>query len=182
MRSESTADKVRRLMVELGRKTAGPGRIYLTGGTSAVLVGWRDATVDVDLKADPEPRHLFEALATLKNTLDINIELAAPSDFIPELAGWRERSVFIGRFGEVEFFHYDFYAQALAKIQRGHARDLSDVRQMLVRGLIAPAELRRLFEEALPRMLRYPALEPESLRQRLDAFLSTVHGERDDDR
>jgi hypothetical protein len=30
-----------------------PGRIYLTGGASAVLRGWRDSTVDVDLTIMP---------------------------------------------------------------------------------------------------------------------------------
>lgn len=161
-------------MQALGRETTGPGRVYLTGGTSAVLVGWRDSTVDVDLKADPEPGRFFEALARLKDDLDLNIELAAPSDFIPELPSWRERSVLIGRFGSLEFFHYDFYSQALAKIQRGHERDLADVREMLERGYVRTAELKRLFEAIVPRMLRYPALEPEAFRDRLDEFLASA--------
>ena len=46
------------------------------------------------------------------------MDLAAPDDFIPALPDWRERSVFIARHGTVEFFHYDFYAQALAKVAR----------------------------------------------------------------
>jgi hypothetical protein len=31
------------------------GRIYLTGGATALLYGWRSTTIDVDLKANPEP-------------------------------------------------------------------------------------------------------------------------------
>jgi len=42
-------------------------------------------TVDVDMKADPEPSGYFESIASLKNELSLNIELASPSDFIP---GW----------------------------------------------------------------------------------------------
>lgn len=42
-------------------------------------------TIDVDLKADPEPSGFFEAIAILKDELSVNIELANPSDFIPEL-------------------------------------------------------------------------------------------------
>ncbi|MBI6545269.1 MAG: hypothetical protein HY692_00655 [Cyanobacteria bacterium NC_groundwater_1444_Ag_S-0.65um_54_12] len=171
MRSESTLEKVHRLMDALSHETSGAGRIYLTGGASAVLVGWRDATVDVDLKADPEPRNFFEALAALKQRLDINIELAAPDDFIPALPGWRERSAFIGRFGTLDFFHYDFYAQALAKIERGHARDLADVRQMLERGLIEHGELRCLFEAIVPQLKRYPGIEAAAFRERLADIL-----------
>jgi hypothetical protein len=55
-----------------------------------------------------------------------NIELAAPDDFIPPLPGWEEWSIFIARRGKIDFYHYDLYAQALAKIERGHARDLAD--------------------------------------------------------
>ena len=98
------------------------GRIYLVGGASAVLLGWRAMTVDVDLKLDPEPIGAFEAIAELKDSLDINIELAAPDQFIPALPGWRERSPFVARHGRVAFHHYDFYGQALGKIERGHRR------------------------------------------------------------
>ena len=74
----------------LGRLARGPGRVYVTGGASALLFGWRDSTVDLDLRLDPEPRGMFEGLRDIKRSMDINIELASPSDFIPELPGWRE--------------------------------------------------------------------------------------------
>ena len=88
-------------------------------------------TVDIDLKPDPEPLGFFGAIAELKKKLDVNVELASPDDFIPELPGWCERSQFIGRFGKLDFFHYDFYAQAVSELERGHARDILDVRTML---------------------------------------------------
>lgn len=114
-------------MAALGKAVSGPGRIYLTGGATAVLYDWRQSTIDIDMKADPEPAGLFEAIVILKETLAINIELAAPDDFIPALPGWRERSLFITRSGELDFLHYDPYAQVLSKVERGHARDLQDV-------------------------------------------------------
>ena len=76
-------------MEAFGREATGPGRVYLTGGSTAVLEGWREATVDVDLKLDPEPAGAFEAIAHLKDTLDINVELAAPDQFVPPLPGWQ---------------------------------------------------------------------------------------------
>jgi hypothetical protein len=69
-------------------------------------------------------------LPRLKEQLGTNLELAAPDDFIPALPGWGDRSRYIGREGVVDFFHYDPYGQALAKIERGHAQDLADVREM----------------------------------------------------
>ena len=82
MRSETNKDKLERFMVALGNRVKSSGRIYLTGGATAVLYEWRTMTIDIDLKAEPEPRGLFEALALLKDELDINVELASPDDFI----------------------------------------------------------------------------------------------------
>lgn len=166
-RPPASADQVRRLMRRLGSAARSPGRIYLVGGSSAVLVGWRETTVDVDLKLDPEPGGVFEAIARAKEALNINVELAAPDDFIPELPGWRGRSPFIDRYGRVDYHHYDFHAQALAKIERGHAQDSADVKAMGRRGLIGAARLIEFFEAIEPALVRYPALDPASFRHRV---------------
>jgi hypothetical protein len=97
--------------------------------------------------------------------------LAAPDQFIPEVPGWQERSAFIARHGRLSFHHYDFYAQALSKIQRGHSQDLVDVREMLERGLIDRAELRRRFDLIEPQLYRYPAIDPEAFRREVEAVL-----------
>ncbi|HEV2391375.1 MAG TPA: hypothetical protein VG146_03330 [Verrucomicrobiae bacterium] len=93
MRAETDKLKLEAFMSALGNRVRGEGSIYLTGGATAVLHGWRPMTIDVDLKADPEPPGFFEALALLKDELDINVELASPDDFIPAVPGWRERSL-----------------------------------------------------------------------------------------
>lgn len=164
-------------MRAIGRAARGPGRVYLTGGTTAVLEGWRRSTVDADLKLDPEPPGVFEGLRRIKDDLDVNIELAAPDDFIPPLPGWQKRSRHIARHGAVDFFHYDFYGQALAKIERGHDRDLADVREMLARGLVEPAELRRLFAAIEPAMIRYPAIDADVFARKLEAVLGEGDGD-----
>lgn len=71
----------------LGQKARHEARVYFTGGTTAVLLGWRDSTVDVDLRFEPELDELFRALPEIKEKFQINIELASPSDFIPSLPG-----------------------------------------------------------------------------------------------
>lgn len=167
MRNPTDPTRLLNLLQELGRRARGPGRIYLVGGASALLVGWRDQTVDVDLKLDPEPAGIFEAIAKLKNELGVNIELAAPDQFLPEVAGWRERSPSVGRFGSIEVHHYDFCSQALAKLSRWQDRDRSDVAAMLERGLVGVGELRRAFEEIKPKLIRFPAIEPELIDQRI---------------
>ena len=70
MRETTDAAKVQELMRRLGAEARGEGRIYLVGGSSAVLLGWRAATVDVDLKLDPESIGVFHAIARAKNILN----------------------------------------------------------------------------------------------------------------
>lgn len=159
-------------MSELGREADQEVRLYFTGGATAVLLGWRPSTIDVDVKMEPEADPLFRALPRIKEKLEINIELAAPDQFIPEVPGWKERSSFIARQGRLSFYHYDFYAQALSKIERGHAKDLEDVREMIGRGLVDRVELRRRFEQIEPQLYRFPAIDPESFRRAVEAALA----------
>lgn len=171
MRGEADEQLIRKVISELGQSATGPGTVYLVGGCSVVLEGLRQSTIDVDLKLDPEPAGIFEAIARVKDRFQVNVELAAPDQFIPELPGWKERSPLIDRVGRVSFRHYDFYSQALAKIERGHRRDRDDVREMLEHGLIERHELMRLFEAIEDKLLRYPAINPAQFKQAVETFV-----------
>jgi hypothetical protein len=171
MRPDANADKLQQFLAEIGKHSNSPGKLYLTGGATAVLHGWRSSTTDVDIKFDPEPQGIFEAIRDIKEELEINIELAAPDQFIPEIPGWQERSFFVGMFGKVEVYHYDFYAQALAKIERGHERDLIDVRAMCTANLINTRNLRRFFNQIKPLISRYPSLDADTFQAKVDAFI-----------
>ncbi|MFM7182292.1 MAG: DUF6036 family nucleotidyltransferase [Verrucomicrobiales bacterium] len=174
MRQPLDIDKLKAFMVAMGGRTKGPGKIYLTGGATALLHGWRSMTVDVDIKADPEPSGYFESIAMIKDELSVNVELASPSDFIPELPDWRERSLFIARHGQLDFYHYDPYSQALSKLERGHGRDHADVESMLHNGLIEKKLLMVLFSGIEPALIRYPALDPESFRNTVEVFCNSI--------
>jgi hypothetical protein len=67
--------------------------------------------------------------------------------------------------------HYDFYAQALAKIERGEQKDLGDVREMLARRLIEPARAWDLFRAIEPKLYRFPAIDPARFRRAVGAAL-----------
>ena len=171
MRSKVDPQKIEQLMNILGREAQGSGCIYFTGGASALLIGWRGSTVDIDIRLDPEPPGIFQAIAKIKRDLNINIELASPQDFLPPLPGWRDRSVFIGRKGQISFYHYDFTAQALSKLSRGFDRDISDVQAMYEQKLFSLKELRDCFEAIAPDLIRFPSLDPDTLRSRVDDFI-----------
>lgn len=172
MRRPVDAERIRLLMRELGREADRGVNLFLTGGATAVLQGWRSSTLGIDVKLEPEIDSLLRSFARLEEKLELDIELAAPDQFIPEIPGWRDRSPFIAREGWISFYHYDFYAQALAKIERGHAQDLEDVRQMLDRGLIEPLELQGRYNQIEPFLYKFPAIDPPSFRRAVAAMVA----------
>src|ERR1051325_4804685 len=95
MRRNVTSAKLEEFMQRLGRGAKSGGVVYITGGATALMLGMREQTVDIDIKLDPEPKGAFEAIAELKDSLEVNVELASPDQFIPPLPGWKERSPLI---------------------------------------------------------------------------------------
>jgi uncharacterized nucleotidyltransferase DUF6036 len=173
MREKVTAARLEEFMKALGSGVSEAARVYLVGGASAVLLGWRDSTIDVDLKLVPENDQILRRLPSLKESLEINIELASPDDFIPELPGWQERSRFIRQEGKLTFLHYDFYAQALAKIEREHEIDLKDVQDLIKSKLVEPSRLLALFSQIEDQLHRYPALDAASFRRAVESLVET---------
>jgi hypothetical protein len=144
------------------------GACYLAGGATAVLLGWRPTTVDVDLTLIPEQDAVLRAIPQLKNELQINVELASPGDFIPLPAGWEDRSLPADRGRRLAFYHVDPYSQALSKLERDHARDREDVRALVRSGLVDTEQLLRYFEEIEPALYRFPAIDPRAFRARVE--------------
>ncbi len=168
MRQVADVDRIRRFMQVFGAAADVATRVYFTGGATAVLLGWRTSTIDVDIKVEPDTDALFRAIPRIKESLELNVELASPVDFIPVRPGWQDRSPFIAQEGLASFHHFDPYAQALAKVERGHSQDLADVREMLSRGLIDSAGAWQYFAGIEPQLYRYPAVDPLSFRRSVE--------------
>jgi hypothetical protein len=172
MRAIADAERIRRLATELGRVAPEGTRLYLTGGATAVLEGWRVSTIDVDVRIEPESDQVLRAISELKERLDINVELASPADFMPELPGWRERSRFRFREGTLDVYDFDYYSQALSKIERGFDLDLEDARAMIERGLVEPDRLRELFGRIEGELYRFPAIDAAGLGEKVERALA----------
>ena len=172
MRRLVDAERLRAFMRALGSRTDVETTCYLTGGASAVIVGWREATVDIDVLFAPENDQLLRAIPDLKERLEVNVELAFPGHFVPMPGGWEDRSAYVERVGTVTFRNVDFYAQALAKLERGHDRDLADVEAMISIELVDPERLREFFTEIEPDLYRFPAIDPTAFRAAVDRATS----------
>ncbi len=172
MRRLVDAERLRAFMRALGSLTDVETTCYLAGGASAVIVGWRDATVDIDVLFAPENDQLLRAIPDLKERLEVNVELAFPGHFVPMPGGWEDRSAFVERVGTVTFRNVDFYAQALAKLERGHDRDLADVEAMIALELVDPERLLEFFTEIEPDLYRFPAIDPRAFRAAVEEATS----------
>lgn len=164
MREVADAERIRRFMRSLSEAAEATARVYFTGGATAVLIGWRSSTIDVDIKIVPEHDHLLRAIPQIKESLQINVELACPADFIPVRQGWEDRSPFIASEGRLFFHQFDFYAQAPAKVERSHTQDMADVQEMVRRGLVEPARAWQYFQAIEPGLYRFPAVDERSFR------------------
>lgn len=114
MREVVDRDRVARVAAALGEAADRDVRIYFTGGVTAVLMGWRPSTVDIDLIAVPDSGALMRAIPAL------------------------------------------------------HARDRSDVQEMVSRGLVDGAAVRQQFVAMEPELYRFPAIDPPTFRRAVD--------------
>lgn len=172
MREIADRARIDAFLSALARAATGDVHVFLVGGTSAVLIGWRATTIDIDLVMRPESDEMLRAIPELKERLRVNVELASPDQFIPVPPGWESRSPVISRIGRVTIHHYDFIAQALAKIERGHARDLADVEAMRAHGLIDAAQVHAQFALMEPELYRFPSIDPSSFRAAVHAVFA----------
>ena len=65
-------------MIALARHAIADADVFLVGGTSAVLVGWRATTIDVDRVMRPESDAMLRAIPLLTEQLHLNVKLASP--------------------------------------------------------------------------------------------------------
>jgi ribosome modulation factor len=175
MRDRLTRASLQGLMRELAGSAGKVGHydVYLVGGGTAVLKGWRESSVDADLYAARDD--IFRDVQDIKERLRLNIELVRPEDFVPPLEGSPDRHVFIETVGRVSYYHYDPCSQLLSKVVRGFDRDMSDARAFVSSGMVDAGQFRRLVR-AIPDSAwsKYPRHSPAAVREAVDQFLSSL--------
>jgi hypothetical protein len=164
------SQRVSAFLEALAGWVSAPATLYLVGGATAVTVGWRASTIDIDLVLRPEDEGALRAIPRLKEELELNVELASPLDHLPELPDWEERSPFVVQVGPLTVRQFDPYSQALAKLERGFSQDLADVSAMVEHGLVEPVRLLDLFDAIADALYRFPTVDPARLRALVEAL------------
>jgi uncharacterized nucleotidyltransferase DUF6036 len=170
MRQNVTRADIEKFLTALGKTYRKPGRIYLAGGAALVHMGLRSGStlaIDVVVEATNEDE-MVVAIRRLVDQMQINIEFSSPADFIPVPAQWIVHAKYIGRYGKVDAFYFDFYSLALSKISRGNERDLLDVKLLIQQKVITREGLDAAYHEVLPRIGKRPYinLDPQKFAER----------------
>ncbi len=66
MRELATSERIDAFFRSLGRAASKPCRLYVTGGVTAVILGFRLTTLDIDLEIHPESDEILRAIPRLK--------------------------------------------------------------------------------------------------------------------
>lgn len=158
----------------LGRTFRKPARLYLVGGAALVHLEERPGfTQAIDIQGGGANEGEFiVAIHRLIQQMQVNVEFASPVDFIPLPTQWEMHSRFIGRYGTIDVFYFDFYSIALSKIERGNSRDIADVKLLVQQGIITLSELDIAYQEVLSQLGkgRYPRITPQRFSERYTAI------------
>ena len=174
MRPNVDKKAIESFLQQLGRTFRKPGRLYLVGGAALVHAGVRPGfTQDIDIQVGGvNEGDLIISIQRLIQQMQINIEFASPGDFIPLPSQWETHAQYVGRYGQIEVFYFDFYSIALSKIERGTTRDIEDVKLLVQQQCIALDELDTNYQEVLAQLGkgRYPKITPEHFAKRYTAI------------
>ena len=160
----------RALLQRLGRCIRFHASLDRLGGSSLLPVAGTTSTFDINVQFSTAHEHHAEfirCLRTVSREMGILVELASPEQFIPLPAGFQERCQFVGRYGSLDVFHFDFYSIALAKVHRGNEKDFDDVVRMVKTELISLSTLEAYLAQILPDYEFYqPTADPEMFRRK----------------
>lgn len=140
---------------ELAKYSAGPARLFLVGRTTLTFEEVVPDTLDIELVvevAGAERRALYGLIREAGTALEINIAEAPPEERIPLPAGYASRHIPVGRFGQLDVYHFDLYSVTLSQLARGREQDYHDALAMLRAHRIEWTALKSYFKEIRPQV------------------------------
>lgn len=172
MRQRTDQARLTSFLNALGRRVRRPIRFYLVGGSVLIDLGLRVSTLDIDYVADADnPAALAEleqAIRTLKDELDVNVELASPADFLPIPPSVLGRSRFVAQYGQLSVYYYHLASLVIAKAARGLEQDLADAERLIRAGEVDWSDVEATWWEVRASPTGWLRHEPATVEQRLD--------------
>ena len=147
-----------------------PSNLYLTGDAVLVHLGLRPSTsttIGLVIEAADETK-MTAAIMQSAERVHLTAAFTSPEDVIPIPWTWQEHAPYIGPYGYIDVFYFDYVSLALGKIALGSEQDLNDVWLLVRQKLLSLHDLDNSYLEIQPRMGRkpYDHVQPQQFAQR----------------
>jgi hypothetical protein len=147
-----------------------PSNLYLTGDAVLVHLGLRSSTsttLSVLIEAADEEK-MSHAIRRSAERVHLTAAFSSPEDTIPIPWTWQDHAPYVGPYGYIDVFYFDYISLALSKIAQGSERDLNDVWLLVRQRLLSLHALDNAYLEIQPRMGRkpYDHIQPQQFAQR----------------
>jgi hypothetical protein len=154
----------------LGLTFQQPSNLYLTGDAVLVHLGLRagtSPTLGLVVEATEEEA-MTAAIQRSAERVHLTVAFTSPEDFIPIPWTWQDRSQYVGPYGYIDVFYFDYISLGLSKIAQGSEQDLNDVWLLVRQKLLSLHDLDNAYLEIQPRMGRkpYDHIQPHQFAQR----------------
>jgi hypothetical protein len=147
-----------------------PSNLYLTGEAILVHLGLRastSTTLTLVIEASDEEQ-MTQAIRRSAERVHLSTSFSSPEDVIPIPWTWQDHAQYVGPYGYVDVFYFDYISLALSKIAQGSEQDLNDVWLLVRQKLLSLNDLDNAYLEIQPRMGRkpYDHVQPQQFAQR----------------
>lgn len=147
-----------------------PSNLYLTGDAVLVHLGLRasiSTTLGLVVEAADEEQ-MMNAIKHCAERVHLTAVFTSPEDFIPIPWTWQDHAPYVGPYGYIDVFYFDYISLALSKIAQGSEQDLNDVWLLVRQRLLSLHDLDNAYLEIQPRMGRkpYDHVQPQQFAQR----------------
>lgn len=147
-----------------------PCNLYLTGEAVLVHLGLRastSTTLSLVIEASDEEK-MTNAIRRSAERVHLSTSFSSPEDVIPISWSWQDRAPYVGPYGYIDVFYFDYISLALSKIAQGSEQDLNDVWLLVRQRLLSLNDLDNAYLEIQPRMGRkpYDHVQPQQFAQR----------------
>lgn len=148
--------EIQAILQNIGTRVPPDSQLTLVGGSALALLGSPRLTIDIDFLGDDlHPSPLHQTVLEIARELKIYAEPVPLERFIPLPKGNEERTIHIGRFGNLEIYVADPYSIALSKLDRGADTDLDDIVFLAHNNLIRMDEFELMVRDALPQAKKF---------------------------
>ncbi|MCC6261355.1 MAG: hypothetical protein IT311_10875 [Anaerolineales bacterium] len=166
------SENIQEFLKKLGNRFPEPATLYLLGGSALILLGSSRDTLDIDyVGSDIQSDEFQKTLEEVAHELELETEAVPIQEFIPIAQTGLSRSLYFGKFGNIQAYIFDPYSIALSKLDRGFDTDLDDVIFLLKKNIINLQQVESFINQTSGSAKEFD-IDTNQMRSHLDAIRS----------